>query len=149
MVGRQPTVVFLDDLHWGDEATLELLPSLADSVEDRPLLFLAAYQSDDVARGILCAAMCGSPLIGAAAGALPLPAAAEPVLLALAAGVLAQAARVSLRGLPPVVPQPRPPDPRRRNHRRDPWPRQRSSARWPFTRPAELARTRRIRCPRR
>src|SRR5262249_31793446 len=51
MAGRQPTVVFLDDLHWGDEATLELLPSLAESVEGCPLLFLAAYQSDDVARG--------------------------------------------------------------------------------------------------
>jgi len=51
MAGRQPAVVFLDDLHWGDEATLELLPSLAESAEDRPLLFLAAYQSDDVARG--------------------------------------------------------------------------------------------------
>jgi zinc transporter ZupT len=44
------------------------------------------------------AAMCVSPLIGAAAaGAFPRPAAAEPVLLALAAGVIAQAARVSLR----------------------------------------------------
>jgi ZIP family zinc transporter len=44
------------------------------------------------------AAMSVSPLIGAAvAGALPVPAAAGPVLLALAAGVLAQAARVSLR----------------------------------------------------
>ncbi len=39
-----------------------------------------------------------SPLIGAAVtGAFPVPAAAGPVLLALAAGVLAQAARVSLR----------------------------------------------------
>ncbi len=44
------------------------------------------------------AAMSISPVIGAAvAGALPVPAAAGPVLLALAAGVLAQAARVSLR----------------------------------------------------
>jgi ZIP family zinc transporter len=44
------------------------------------------------------AAMSVSPVVGAAAaGALPVPAAAEPVLLALAAGVLAQAARVSLR----------------------------------------------------
>jgi zinc transporter ZupT len=44
------------------------------------------------------ALMCISPVIGAAAaGAFPLPAAAEPVLLAVAAGVLAQAARVSLR----------------------------------------------------
>src|SRR5215831_3630351 len=44
------------------------------------------------------ALMCLSPVTGAAAaGALPVPAAAEPVLLAVAAGVLAQAARVSLR----------------------------------------------------
>jgi ZIP family zinc transporter len=43
------------------------------------------------------AAMSVSPVIGAAvAGALPVPLAAGPVLLALAAGVLAQAARVSL-----------------------------------------------------
>jgi hypothetical protein len=44
------------------------------------------------------AAMCVSPVIGAAvAGAFPVPAAAEPVLLALAAGIIAQAARVNLR----------------------------------------------------
>jgi zinc transporter ZupT len=44
------------------------------------------------------ATMSVSPLIGAAAGgAFPIPAAAEPVLLALAAGILAQAARISLR----------------------------------------------------
>jgi zinc transporter ZupT len=43
-------------------------------------------------------AMCVSPFIGAAAAdALPFRAAAEPVLLALAAGILAQAAWVSLR----------------------------------------------------
>jgi ZIP family zinc transporter len=44
------------------------------------------------------ALMCLSPVIGAAAtSAFPLREAAEPVLLAAAAGVLAQAARVSLR----------------------------------------------------
>lgn len=44
------------------------------------------------------AAMSVSPLIGATvAGAFPVPETAEPVLLALAAGVIAQAARVSLR----------------------------------------------------
>jgi len=53
------------------------------------------------------ALMCLSPVIGAAAtDTFPVPAAAEPVLLALATGVLAQAARVSLRaafrGLPPA-----------------------------------------------
>ena len=53
------------------------------------------------------AVMCLSPLIGAAVtSAFPVPAAAGPVLLAVAAGVLAQAVRVSLRaafrGLPPT-----------------------------------------------
>ena len=53
------------------------------------------------------ALMCLSPVIGAAVSdAFPVPEAAEPVLLALAAGVLAQAARVSLgaafRGLRPA-----------------------------------------------
>jgi hypothetical protein len=44
------------------------------------------------------ALMCLSPVIGAAAAdSFPVPAAAEPMLLALATGVLAQAARVSLR----------------------------------------------------
>jgi hypothetical protein len=39
-----------------------------------------------------------SPVIGAAVtGVFPAPAASEPVLLALAAGILAQAAQVSLR----------------------------------------------------
>jgi hypothetical protein len=44
------------------------------------------------------AAMSVSPLLGAAAaGTFSIPAAAEPVLLALAAGILAQATRISLR----------------------------------------------------
>jgi ZIP family zinc transporter len=44
------------------------------------------------------AVMCVSPVIGAAAtGALAVPPAAGPVLLALAAGIIAQAGRVSLR----------------------------------------------------
>jgi len=46
----------------------------------------------------LLTAMSISPLVGAAAaGAFPIPEAAEPVLLALAAGVITQAAWVSLR----------------------------------------------------
>jgi zinc transporter ZupT len=44
------------------------------------------------------ALMCLSPVVGAAAtDTFAIPAAAEPVLLAVAAGVLAQAAQVSLR----------------------------------------------------
>jgi ATP/maltotriose-dependent transcriptional regulator MalT len=50
IAAHQPTVVFLDDLHWGDDATLELLPRLAALAKDRRLLFLAVYRSDEVWR---------------------------------------------------------------------------------------------------
>jgi DNA-binding NarL/FixJ family response regulator/tetratricopeptide (TPR) repeat protein len=48
---RRPAVVFLDDLHWADATTLELLPSLVAGLADEPLLFLGAYRSDELARG--------------------------------------------------------------------------------------------------
>jgi DNA-binding CsgD family transcriptional regulator/tetratricopeptide (TPR) repeat protein len=47
----EPTVVFLDDLQWADAATLELLPSLAASAEEWPLLLLGAYRSEEIPRG--------------------------------------------------------------------------------------------------
>jgi ZIP family zinc transporter len=48
-------------------------------------------------RALWLTAMCASPVIGASlTAAWPVPAGAQPVLLAVAAGVLAQAARVSL-----------------------------------------------------
>ena len=46
-----PAALFLDDLHWADDATLELLPALAPSLEEEPLLLLGAYRSDEVPRG--------------------------------------------------------------------------------------------------
>ena len=47
---ERPTVVFLDDLQWGDAATFELLPSLAAAAERWPLLLLGAYRSDELPR---------------------------------------------------------------------------------------------------
>jgi hypothetical protein len=46
IAARQATVVFLDDLHWADAATLELLPSLAEAAEEWPLLVLGSYRSE-------------------------------------------------------------------------------------------------------
>jgi AAA ATPase domain len=43
---EKTTVVVLDDLQWSDEATLELLPALAESVSDLQLLIFATYRSD-------------------------------------------------------------------------------------------------------
>ena len=46
----QPVLMVLDDLHWSDEATLELLSALADSLGELCVLVLAAYRSDGLAR---------------------------------------------------------------------------------------------------
>ncbi len=51
IAARGPCVIFLDDLHWADEATLEILPALADRLAGQPLLILGAYRSDEVTRG--------------------------------------------------------------------------------------------------
>jgi len=51
VAARQPAAVFLDDLQWADDATLELLPALARSVADQPLLILGAYRSDELSPG--------------------------------------------------------------------------------------------------
>jgi ATP/maltotriose-dependent transcriptional regulator MalT len=48
---RRPLAVFLDDLQWADDATLDLLAALARSLDAQPVLLLAAYRSDDVPRG--------------------------------------------------------------------------------------------------
>jgi len=51
-LGRaQPTAVFLDDLHWADAASVELLPVLARELTDEPVALVGAYRSDDLPRG--------------------------------------------------------------------------------------------------
>jgi predicted ATPase len=51
-IARQdPTVVFLDDLQWADDATTELLLHLDRMLKTAPMLLLGAYRSDEVSRG--------------------------------------------------------------------------------------------------
>jgi DNA-binding NarL/FixJ family response regulator len=50
IAAQQPTAIFLDDLQWADDATLELLPALARTLPEQPLLILAAYRSDELPR---------------------------------------------------------------------------------------------------
>ena len=47
---RAPTVVFLDDLHWADATTCELLPALAAGLADERVLIVGAYRSDEIGR---------------------------------------------------------------------------------------------------
>jgi DNA-binding NarL/FixJ family response regulator len=48
--GEQPLVLVLDDLQWSDETTLELLAALVGPLQQLPVLVIAAYRSDGLAR---------------------------------------------------------------------------------------------------
>ncbi len=46
--GRQPMLIVLEDLHWSDESSLELVHYLARRIAGRPVLRLGTYRSDEV-----------------------------------------------------------------------------------------------------
>src|SRR5438128_218196 len=48
---RSPAAVLLDDLHWADDATLELLPTIAVTLERERILVIGAYRNDELPRG--------------------------------------------------------------------------------------------------
>jgi ATP/maltotriose-dependent transcriptional regulator MalT len=50
LTAQQPVILLLDDLHWADPASLDLLRSLARSLADLPLLLLVTYRSDELTR---------------------------------------------------------------------------------------------------
>ncbi|HEU5422801.1 MAG TPA: ATP-binding protein, partial [Nitrolancea sp.] len=50
LAARQPLVLLLDDLHWADPASLDLLRVLARDLADLPLLLLVTYRSDELTR---------------------------------------------------------------------------------------------------
>ena len=47
--GRVPTVFVLEDLHWADEATLDVFRLLARRIEGVPALIVATYRDDELA----------------------------------------------------------------------------------------------------
>ena len=48
--GRGATVLVLEDLHWADEATLDVLALLAARIVSAPVLLLASYRDDELDR---------------------------------------------------------------------------------------------------
>jgi len=50
LAAEAPAVVVLDDLHWSDDASIELLGSLAAPLEAMPVLVIGAYRSDGLPR---------------------------------------------------------------------------------------------------
>ena len=47
---RSPTVFVLEDVHWADEATLDVMRLLAGRVREVPALIVASYRDDQLAR---------------------------------------------------------------------------------------------------
>ncbi len=45
-----PSIVILEDVHWADEATLDVLRLVARKVESAPALFVASYRDDELDR---------------------------------------------------------------------------------------------------
>ncbi|MQS08994.1 helix-turn-helix transcriptional regulator [Streptomyces alkaliphilus] len=50
LAGRRPLVIVLEDLHWSDRSTRELLDYLHRSVRDAGLMLVATYRTDDIHR---------------------------------------------------------------------------------------------------
>lgn len=52
LAAARPTLVVLEDLHWSDEASLDLLLSLARKTATRPLLLMLTYRTDEAHLGL-------------------------------------------------------------------------------------------------
>jgi len=50
LAGQSPLVLVIEELHWADEATLELFPYLARKLRERPALLVGSYRSDELHR---------------------------------------------------------------------------------------------------
>ena len=50
LAASRPLVLLLDDLHWADQASLDLLRVIARGLADLPLLLLVTYRTDEVTR---------------------------------------------------------------------------------------------------
>ena len=49
--GGAPVVLVIEDVHWADEATLDVLKLLGRQIESLPLLLLVTYRDDELDRG--------------------------------------------------------------------------------------------------
>ncbi len=57
LAATRPVVLLLDDLHWADPATLDLLRVVGRGLADVPILLLATYRTEEVGRGHPLAAL--------------------------------------------------------------------------------------------
>jgi DNA-binding CsgD family transcriptional regulator len=82
---RAPTVFVLEDVHWADEATLDVLRLLARRVETVPALIVASYRDDELDRAHPLRIVLGELATSQTVGRLKL-AALSPAAVAQLAG---------------------------------------------------------------
>jgi DNA-binding CsgD family transcriptional regulator len=51
LAGQRPTLLVIEDLHWVDESSLDVLRIVARRIGSVPLLLLASYRDDELERG--------------------------------------------------------------------------------------------------
>jgi DNA-binding CsgD family transcriptional regulator/tetratricopeptide (TPR) repeat protein len=81
---RAPTVFVLEDLHWADEATLDVLRLLARRVEAVPALIVASYRDDELDRAHPLRIVLGELATSRAVGRLKLAALSPAAVAQLA-----------------------------------------------------------------
>jgi DNA-binding CsgD family transcriptional regulator/tetratricopeptide (TPR) repeat protein len=87
-LGRAPTLLLLEDVHWADAATLDLVRFLARGLDGLPVLVLATFRDDEVTAGHPLAALLGDLVSTPTVTRLQLPllSAAAVAQLAIAHG---------------------------------------------------------------
>jgi DNA-binding SARP family transcriptional activator/DNA-binding GntR family transcriptional regulator len=78
-----PVVLVLEDLHWADESTLDLVAFLVHAVSERRILLVATYRSDEIRPGDHLHRLTTGLVGGGAAGLLTLGPLARDELAAL------------------------------------------------------------------
>ena len=53
-LGRAPTILVLEDVHWADEATLDVVSILSRRLDGVPALVIATYRDDELPLPIHC-----------------------------------------------------------------------------------------------
>jgi DNA-binding CsgD family transcriptional regulator/tetratricopeptide (TPR) repeat protein len=81
---RAPTVFVLEDVHWADEATLDVLRLLARRVESVPALIIASYRDDEFDRAHPLRVVLGELATSQAVGRLRLAALSPAAVAQLA-----------------------------------------------------------------
>ena len=50
IAGKETTAIFIDDIHWADNATMDFLTHISDHLSSKKLIIVCTYRSDEITR---------------------------------------------------------------------------------------------------